>query len=144
MERGAPNLQYPIDASRALIMELPLSPADYERYQRSLDLLQEVVQQVNKDFHLQGFEVSFSGAGDTAYQELTEQLVPVIEYMLEHQVDRFWNLIYGIDLNESKVKQILFGNDVNTNAIQQLTDLILKRELQKVVIRHFYSGKQLP
>jgi hypothetical protein len=62
--------------------------------------------------------------------------------MLENQADRFWNLLYSIDLDETKVKDAIFGKD--TNSIQLLTDLILKRELQKVVIRNFYSGKQLP
>ena len=119
-----------------------MSKSDIERYQRSIDLLQEVVAQLNKDFQLNGFDVEFSGKVESAYQELTDQLVPVIEYMLENQAERFWNLLYSIDLKESKVKNVLFGED--TNSIQLLTDLILKRELQKVVIRFFYSGKQLP
>lgn len=123
---------------------LPLSPDDFNRYQRSVALLQEVVAQINKDFRLNGFEVEFSGQGETAYRELSDQLIPVIDYMLEHQTETFWNLIYRIDLNENKVKQILFGLDEVADAIGQLTDLILKRELQKVVIRHFYAGKQLP
>lgn len=123
-------------------MQPPLSRSDIERYERSIDLLKQVVNQLNKDFQLNGFEVEFSGKGESAYQELTNQLVPVIDYMLEHQTDRFWNLLYSIDLNENKVKEALFG--VDTNSLQLLTDLILKRELQKVVIRHFYSGKQLP
>jgi hypothetical protein len=123
-------------------MELPLSNSDIERYERSFDLLQEVVTQLNRDFQLNGFEVEFSGRTESAYQELTRQLVPVIDYMLENQADRFWNLLYSIDLDETKVKDAIFGKD--TNSIQLLTDLILKRELQKVVIRNFYSGKQLP
>lgn len=123
---------------------LPLSPEDLNRYQRSVALLQEVVAQINKDFRLNGFEVAFTGQGETAYRELSDQLMPVIEYMLEHQAETFWNLIYSIDLNENKVKQLLFGEDEVTDAIGQLTDLILKRELQKVVIRHYYAGKQLP
>lgn len=125
-------------------MDLPLANSDYERYERSVWLLKEVVAQINKDFRLQGFEVEFSGTGETAYQELSEQLKPVIEYMLENQTEKFWNLIYGIDLSETKVRHILFGNDENIDALQELTDLILKRELQKVVIRLHYSGKQLP
>ena len=124
--------------------DLPLSKQDFERYERSVVLLKDVVAQINKDFRLSGFDVEFSGQGDTAYEELSSQLIPVIEYMLENQTEKFWNLIYGIDLSESKVKQILFGKDEIPNAIGQLTDLILKRELQKVVIRQFYSGKQLP
>jgi hypothetical protein len=126
------------------MMDLPLSKTDFDRYERSVSLLQEVVAQINKDFRLQGFDVEFSGEGETAYHELTDQLKPVIEYMLEHQAETFWNLVYGIDLSERKVKEILFGNDLQTDAIHELTDLILKRELQKVVIRHYYSGKQLP
>ncbi len=123
---------------------LPLSQQDFDRYERSVALLQEVVAQINKDFRLHGFDVNFSGEGETAYRELSDQLVPVIEYMLENQTETFWNLIYSIDLNENKVKQILFGKEEVDNAIGQLTDLILKRELQKVVIRHYYSGKELP
>ena len=123
---------------------LPLSSEDFSRYQRSVWLLQAVVDQVNKDFRLQGFDVEFSGEGETAYQELTDQLRPVVEYMLENQTEKFWNLIYGIDLNERKVKQILFGDQEDIDAILELTDMILKRELQKVVIRFYYSGKQLP
>ncbi len=123
---------------------LPLSQQDFDRYERSVSLLQEVVAQINKDFRLQGFDVSFSGQGETAYIELSDQLAPVIEYMLENQTETFWNLVYRIDLSEVKVKQILFGKEGVENAIGQLTDLILKRELQKVVIRHFYSGRELP
>jgi hypothetical protein len=125
-------------------MDLPLSPSDYQRYVQSVWLLQGVVNQINKDFRLQGFDVEFSGEGETAYQELTDQLKPVIEYMLENQTEKFWNLIYGIDLSERKVREILFGKEERVDAIQELTDLILKRELQKVVIRLHYSGKQLP
>ena len=125
-------------------MELPLAKSDFERYEQSVWLLKAVVDQVNKDFRLQGFDVEFTGKGETAYQELTRQLKPVIEYMLENQTEKFWNLIYRIDLNERKVKHILFGEDEQTDAIGELTDLILKRELQKVVIRLHYSGKQLP
>lgn len=125
-------------------MDLPLSPSDYQRYERSVTLLQDVVAQINKDFRLNGFEVDFSGSGDTAYNELVSQLQPVIEYMLENQTETFWNLVYSIDLNEQKVKRILFGDNEETDAILELTELILKRELQKVVIRYYYAGKQLP
>ena len=58
--------------------DLPLSKQDFERYERSVSLLQDVVAQINKDFRLQGFEVEFSGEGETAYQELSSQLNPVI------------------------------------------------------------------
>jgi hypothetical protein len=119
--------------------ELPVTQEHLQQFVLRLDLLKEVVAQLNKDFQLNGFEVNFTGNEQNAYRELSEQLIPVIDYMLEHQTERFWSLLYGIDLNESKVREALFGEDVNT--LQLLTDLILKRELQKVVIRNHYAGR---
>ena len=130
-------------ASRTLIMDQPpISHQDIECYVCSVELLKEVVSQINKDFQVNGFDVDFTGKGETAYQELTDQLIPVVDYLLEKQPDRFWNLLYNIDLNENSVKKALFGAE--ENSIHQLTDLILKRELQKVVIRRFYARKHLP
>jgi len=119
--------------------DLPVTPAHLDRFSRRLDLLQEVVAQLNKDFQLNGFDVSFTGNEDNAYRELSDQLIPVIDYMLEHQTERFWSLLYGIDLNEAQVRQALFGDEADS--LQRLTDLILKRELQKVVIRKHYAGR---
>jgi hypothetical protein len=120
-------------------MELPVSPAHLQAFAKRTDLLQQVVAQLNKDFQLSGFEVRFSGDSDNAYQELTDQLLPVIGQMLEYQNERFWTLLYSIDINEKQVREALFGEDMNS--LQLLTDLILKRELQKVVIRNHYAGR---
>lgn len=119
--------------------ELPVTRTHLERFAKRIDLLQQVVAQLNKDFQLSGFEVNFTGSDEDAYQELTDQLIPVIDYMLEHQTERFWSLLYGIDLNEAQVRKALFGEEADS--LQRLTDLILKRELQKVVIRNHYAGK---
>jgi len=119
--------------------ELPVTPEHLERFAQRIDLLQQVVAQLNKDFQLSGFEVNFTDNEADAYRELSEQLIPVIDYMLEYQTERFWSLLYGIDLNEKQVREALFGEEVNT--LQRLTDLILKRELQKVVIRNHYAGR---
>jgi len=120
----------------------PIKPEDLARYQRNINLLKEVVLQLNKDFQLTGLTVEFSNNSQTAYTELTNQIKPVVAYLLEKQPERFWNLLYSIDISETKVKEALFGSEPDSLGL--LTNLILKRELQKVVIRHFYSGKQLP
>jgi hypothetical protein len=120
-------------------MELPVSPAHLAVFSKSLDLLQQVVAQLTKDFQLSGFDVEFSGDETNAYQELTRQIEPLIANMLEFQNERFWTLLYSIDINEKQVREALFGE--NPNSVQLLTDLILKRELQKVVIRNHYAGR---
>ncbi len=120
-------------------MELPVSPAHLAVFSKRLDLLQQVVAQLTKDFQLSGFDVQFSGDETNAYQELTRQIEPLIANMLEFQNERFWTLLYSIDINEKQVREALFGE--NPNSVQLLTDLILKRELQKVVIRNHYAGR---
>jgi len=119
--------------------DLPVSPGHLEQFSRRIDLLKEVVAQLNKDFQLSGFDVSFTGNEENAYHELSEQLIPVIDHMLEHRAERFWGLLYGIDLNEAQVRKVLFDDE--PESLQRLTDLILKRELQKVVIRNHYAGR---
>jgi len=120
-------------------MELPVSPAHLAVFSKRLDLLQQVVAQLTKDFQLSGFDVQFSGDETNAYLELTRQIQPLIANMLEFQNERFWTLLYSIDINEKQVRDALFGE--NPNSVQLLTDLILKRELQKVVIRNHYAGR---
>jgi hypothetical protein len=119
--------------------DLPVTQHHLESFSKRIDLLKEVVAQLNKDFQLNGFEVDFTGNEQDAYRELSDQLIPLIDQMLEHQTERFWSLVYAIDLNETKVREALFGDDVN--ALARLTDLILKRELQKVVIRNHFAGR---
>ena len=120
-------------------MELPVSPVHLAVFSKRLDLLQQVVAQLTKDFQLSGFDIQFSGDETNAYQELTRQIEPLIANMLEFQNERFWTLLYSIDINEKQVREALFGE--NPNSVQLLTDLILKRELQKVVIRNHYAGR---
>lgn len=119
--------------------QLPLAPDQLELFAMRIDLLAQVVAQLNKDFQLSGFEVNFTGNEANAYRELSDQLIPVIDYMLEHQTERFWSLLYGIDLNEEQVRKALFGEEADS--LQRLTDLIIRRELQKVVIRNHYAGR---
>ncbi len=111
-----------------------------EQYTKSLDLLLLTVEQIKKDFNLFGLEVSFSGNQETAYEELTAQIKPYIESLLTNQYQRLLSLLYRIDLPEKTVAKIILnpGDDMSLD----LTDLILKRELQKVVIREHYKQQQ--
>lgn len=128
---------FPKKGSRS--SDLPVSSEHLDLFSKRIDLLQEVVAQLNKDFQLSGFDVHFTGDEQNAYRELSDQLIPVIDHMLEHQTERFWGLLYGIDLNESQVRKVLFDDE--PESLHRLTDLILKRELQKVVIRNHYAGR---
>jgi hypothetical protein len=73
-----------------------------------------------------------------AYDELSQQIEPVIFRMLELDSARFFSLLYAIDVEEEKVKELLFGQS-ETDVSKELTHLILERELLKVVSRQIYA-----
>ena len=113
---------------------------DLTGYTNRIDLLKLTVEQIKKDFDLYGMEIHFSGDKNSAYEELTSQISPHIESLLNSNYEKFLNLLYRIDVPENKLLQIIMkSSDIR---IQEISDLIIKRELQKVVIRAFYKENE--
>jgi hypothetical protein len=104
-----------------------------------LDVIRQVAAQVAKDFEMFGHEIVFTGRGDQAYTELFNQILPIIDKLQLSDSRKLLGMLYRIDLSEEQVRQVLRqqGTDAFPSA---LTDLILKRELQKVVLRMAYKG----
>jgi hypothetical protein len=114
-------------------MDLDVTP-----YLNRLDLLNDTALQVIKDFGMNGMEIKFSGVAETAYSELFRQILPHIERLQKENFRNFYNLLYRIDLNEGQIKKAVESSTDRTFA-EVVTDLILKRELIKVVFRRQYS-----
>ena len=86
-----------------------------------------------------GLEIKFSGNAYDAYEELFDQIEPHINQLIHSSQQKFMGILYRIDLSDEQIK-----NAVNKNASEPfseiITDLIIKRELQKVVIRNHYKS----
>lgn len=104
----------------------------------NFDVVNKVALQIQKDFQLYDEKINLSGASETAYDELFEQVKPIIFRMLELDASRFFSLLYAIDMDERKVKTILFGKKESDVAVE-ITHLILERELLKVISRQIFS-----
>lgn len=112
---------------------------DLTPYLNRLDLLNDTAQQVMKDFGMNGMEIKFSGNAENAYAELFDQIHPHIQKLLsEKRGEAFYNLLYRIDLSETQIKKAV-ESSLDKSFSETLTDLILKRELLKVVMRKFYK-----
>lgn len=110
---------------------------DLSAYQGQMDLVQQTADQVIKDLNANGEEIEFSGNPDTAYAELKDQLIPILNYLMERDHQRFFQLLYRIDLNENVIrKELLQPNE--GDAADRIAHLILERELKKVVIRNHF------
>ena len=113
---------------------------DLSPYINKPELIQETADQIIKDFEMFELEVKFSGNAYNAYQELYEQIEPHINELIHGNQQKFMSILYRIDVSEQQIKKAV--NDNYTEPFSSIvTDLIIKRELQKVVIRNHYKTK---
>lgn len=109
-------------------------------YYNRTDLLEKVVEQVKKDFNWFSFEIIFKGEEESPYQELYNQILPLVDELLNDDYPKLMAMLYRIDLDEDFLnKKLKESEQADTDEV--ITDLIIKRELQKVIIREAYSTK---
>lgn len=111
---------------------------DLSKYFNRLDLIKDTANQIIKDFDMFGLEIKFSGNAFNAYEELFEQIEPHINQLITSNQQKFMSILYRIDLSDEQIKKAVNENSSELfSAI--VSDLIIKRELQKVVIRNHYK-----
>ncbi|HRG38868.1 MAG TPA: hypothetical protein PK289_10080 [Bacteroidia bacterium] len=107
-------------------------------YINRLDLIKDTANQVIKDFDMFGLEIKFSGNAYNAYEELFDQIQPHIDKLINSNQQKFLGILYRIDISEEQVKKAVHDN-LSEPFSHIITDLVIKRELQKVVIRKQYK-----
>ncbi|WP_372751652.1 hypothetical protein [Labilibaculum sp.] len=120
-------------------MSVPdLKNVSIESYRNREEVIKQVASQIEKDFVQFGLEVKFSGDIHSAYEELFSKLNNHISYLLDRDYHRLILLLYQIDVSEKQiVKTELSFPDVPKSEV--LTELIILRELKKVIIRNYYK-----
>jgi len=98
------------------------------------NLYNKLIKQLNKDFLLANIDLDFDE--DLLPTSLKFLLHETVFNLIQEKFAEYLNLLYIIDVSESKVKQ-LDGSDV-VELSEQVTFLILQREWQKVWYRHKY------
>jgi hypothetical protein len=119
-------------------MNIP-SLSDLSAYYSRTDLLEKVVEQLKKDFNWFSFEITFTGKYESPYQELYKQILPLIDELLNDDYPKLMAMLYRIDLEEDFLNRKLKEYS-HADTDEVIADLILKRELQKVIIREMYSS----
>lgn len=108
-------------------------------YYNRIDLLEKVVAQLKKEFNWFSFDIVFDGKEITPYQELFQQVLPIIDELLNTNYTKLLSVLYRIDIEEDFLNKKLKEN-THADTDEVITDLILKRVLQKVVIREMYKA----
>ena len=108
-----------------------------DQYRYDYEIVRSTAEQVIKDFGTHSIEITFSGNPLTAFDELLQQLIPVLDSLAKTNPSKLSALLYRIDLEEAKTRNLPTGKD----RIPQMALLILQREFKKVLIRKYFSEK---
>nr|WP_321405731.1 hypothetical protein [uncultured Carboxylicivirga sp.] len=104
------------------------------------DLIRKTAAQIIKDFAEFGFDVHFSGSVENFYDELFGQMKKHLEAILSEHYTRFLSFLYRIDVTENQVAH--YQNEMTDATYEEaLTELIIHRELKKVMIREYFKAK---
>ena len=114
---------------------------EIEQYKGRTEIIRQTAEQIIRDFGRFGIEITFSGNTDMAYLELFHQLDRNIASLIENDFGRLYALLYQIDLNESSIisKKREFPQYADSEI---LTELIIHRELKKVLTRNYFKAQK--
>lgn len=120
-------------------MKIDLSKAGLTKYYNKAEIIEKTAMQTIKDFALFGIQIDFPENLTYAYKELYEQLNKQIEEMLALNSSKLLSLLYQIDIPEKKIRLEAKENS-QRDLSEVITELILERELKKVLTRIYFSN----
>lgn len=119
-------------------MNLPsLSSDDIRKAAKREDLIRETAGQIIKDFSEFELEIHFSGNIHDFYNELFGQMQNHVNNLLAMNGEKFFNLLYRIDVDPEDIN--LYQQQMPGVSLPDvITELIIHRELKKVMIRDYF------
>ena len=103
------------------------------------DDIRDVSELIIRDFHLEEKQVELVSQD---MQEFREKLRMLINYMLDNEFEKLLNAMYRLDINEEKFKLVL-SNQESPDVGLDIADLVIEREMQKVITRRKYREGKL-
>ncbi|OYU96924.1 MAG: hypothetical protein CFE21_01150 [Bacteroidetes bacterium B1(2017)] len=91
------------------------------------------VEKITRELILQDFEMELP----QKKEEILEALRQALVYLLMHNLERLWNILYRIDVNEKKIKA-LFSKNKPEEIAPEMARLIYERLEQKAISRLAY------
>jgi hypothetical protein len=94
---------------------------------------------ISKDFQLDEAKSLIPASDLATLEEFKEYLKEKLADLLENKYDVLINILYRIDVNESKLSE-LFSGKSRGNIPEKLAELIIERQLQKLRFRQQYKN----
>jgi hypothetical protein len=119
-------------------MGLPVfSKSELDNAARRDDLIKETAAQIIKDFGEFNLDIDFSGDSGSFYDELSKQMVVHVSELIQSSQTRFLALLYRIDIGNKDIE--LYQEEMIGQPYPAIiTELIIHRELKKVLTRDYF------
>ena len=95
--------------------------------------------QLAKDFEQGGFSIDFIETLEPDYNTIHEKIAYELQRKSENPDCNLMQLLYRVDISEAQLQKY-FHRDKDQNHFNVVAELIIKRVLQKVVLRQFYKS----
>ncbi len=122
-------------------MSIKLQLSQLHTFHNQLNIIQETADQIIKDFDAFGYKIIFSGKEKVAYEELFMQITPLIESLNNNNYKKLMNVLYRIDVPEEAIN-LKLKNSNSREFAAIITEIVLERELKKVITRNYYKHQQ--
>lgn len=76
--------------------------------------------------------------GEISREDLIRLVAEEVQYLIDHNLDKLWNLLYRIDVPEKKVKEVIATMPYASHAAK-IAELIVTRQEEKVETRKKYK-----
>jgi len=119
------------------IIKLPalsLEIEAFESYIKSKSILRLLIEQIKKDHQNAGIPIKILVSRSYSFQELSDILV---QKFIDVSSTQLSQLLYRVDISESQLASQMNSPGLDLKVI---ADMIIKRELQKVILRLKYSS----
>ena len=109
----------------------------------SKDLFDSFKVQLAKDFEGSNFQADFIKTLEPDYASIHKKIVLELQRNESRADSSLMQLLNRIDISEAQLKRYLSEHS-NENHLITIVELIIKRVLQKVVIKQYYKRKENP
>jgi hypothetical protein len=106
---------------------------------RSKDLFEAFKTQLAKDFAQCNYPVDFIATLEPDYERIHQLIVQALQSGEKKSDLNLMQLLYRVDIPEARLKKLL-AESAGASHLNVIAELIIKRVLQKVVIRRYYAG----
>jgi hypothetical protein len=104
----------------------------------SRDLFEAFKGQLARDFQQSNFPTDFVAALEPNYPSIHQKIMSELQPNEKKTTGNLMALLYRVDISETQLKKYL-DSHTGGNYVDVLAELIIKRVLQKVVIKQLYK-----